>query len=127
MELTDRDRLRMRGLHPELIRVIELAASDFTGAEGWYISEGTRTQERQKELYQAGRTKTLTSRHLTGHAVDIYPISEKPIGEMTSYDFDGPVFALKNAAMALGVTMKHGKDWGWDAPHHELDAAVYPA
>jgi peptidoglycan L-alanyl-D-glutamate endopeptidase CwlK len=127
MELTDRDRLRMQGLHSQLVAVLELAASEFTGAEGWFISEGRRSLERQKELYAAGRTKTLQSRHLTGHAVDIYPISERPIPEMAPEDFDFINLAVRSAALKLQVPMKHGIDWGWDAPHHELDAAVFPA
>jgi peptidoglycan L-alanyl-D-glutamate endopeptidase CwlK len=35
------------------------------------ITEGLRTKERQKELFSAGKSQTMNSRHLTGKAVDI--------------------------------------------------------
>ena len=64
-----RSRERLQGVHPDLVRVVELAIQltpvDFT------VLEGLRTLERQKALVAAGSSKTLNSRHLTGHAVDL--------------------------------------------------------
>ena len=36
-----------------------------------HVSEGLRTKERQRELVAAGKSRTLDSKHLTGHAVDL--------------------------------------------------------
>lgn len=66
----------LAGVHPDLVRVVNRAMShqimDFT------VSEGLRTKERQIELVEKGRSKTLNSKHLVqsdgyGHAVDLYP------------------------------------------------------
>ncbi len=72
-----------------------------------------------------GKTKTLSSRHITGHAVDLAPW---PI----SWDWDEfyPIAdAMKQAADDLGVAIVWGGDWKSfpDAPHFQLDRGVYPA
>lgn len=63
---------RLEGVHPDLVRIVKTAASisdlDFT------VLEGLRTVERQKELVKQGASKTMKSRHLTGHAVDLAPM-----------------------------------------------------
>jgi peptidoglycan L-alanyl-D-glutamate endopeptidase CwlK len=61
---------KLRGVVPELRRVVELAGTRADLA----VLEGLRTPEHQAELLKAGATKTLNSRHLTGHAVDLAPI-----------------------------------------------------
>ena len=61
----------LKGVHPDLQRIVEraigISESDFT------VLEGLRSLERQKTLLAAGKSKTLHSRHITGHAVDIIP------------------------------------------------------
>ena len=65
---------RLEGIHPDLRRVMDRAIAttdlDFT------VLEGLRSLERQKKLVASGASKTLKSRHLTGHAVDIAPLIE---------------------------------------------------
>ena len=60
---------KLKDVHPDLRRVmleaIENAPFDFG------ITEGLRSKERQLELYNQGKSKTLNSRHLTGKAVDV--------------------------------------------------------
>lgn len=109
----------LSGVNPDLVavvkRAIQITEVDFT------VIEGLRSRERQKQLVAKGASKTMNSRHLTGHAVDIapYPISwEKE-------DFIPVVEAMKQAAEDLGIEVVHGHDWGWDSPHHELDKKVY--
>lgn len=109
----------LSGVNPDLVavvkRAIQITEVDFT------VIEGLRSRERQKQLVAKGASKTMNSRHLTGHAVDIapYPISwEKE-------DFIPVVEAMKQAAKDLGIEVVHGHDWGWDSPHHELDKKVY--
>src|SRR5512137_2460339 len=65
--LTDRDRQRLTGLHPDLVRIVEPARL----AEPFIVVEGLRTRERQARLVAIGASRTMNSRHLTGHAVDL--------------------------------------------------------
>ena len=67
--LSQRSRDRMKGVHPDLVAVVERAIQ-ITGID-FTITEGLRTPSRQKELVKAGASRTQNSRHLTGHAVDI--------------------------------------------------------
>ena len=61
----------LTGVHPDLVRVARRAYSYADGATKFIVTEGLRTKTRQQQLFDAGATRTLNSRHLTGHAVDI--------------------------------------------------------
>jgi len=143
---------RLEGLHPDLVRVIERAIDwtlvDFT------VLEGLRTPERQAKLVEAGASKTLNSRHLTGHAVDLGAWLEDEVR------WDWPLYhgianAVAQAARELHVPMIWGGCWDrpltqiidaqraiedyskrrlatgkqpfLDGPHFELDRSIYPA
>jgi peptidoglycan L-alanyl-D-glutamate endopeptidase CwlK len=62
---TTRDRERLAGVHPDLVRVVEAACA--AGAPRFMVLEGLRTLERQRHLLQpasrpgTGRT-TIRSR-----------------------------------------------------------------
>jgi len=72
-------------------RALEISPVDFG------VAEGRRTQERQAELFKAGKSKTMNSRHITGHAVDLYPTS-KAGKDWAPSDFAPIVSAMKAAA-----------------------------
>ena len=123
--LGERSLSRLQGVHPDLVRVVKKAAAisdlDFT------VLEGLRTVERQKELFANGATKTMNSRHITGHAVDLAPM----IGGKISWDW--PLYArlskiVKAAAAAEKVALTWGGDWRTfkDGPHWELPWKQYP-
>lgn len=118
-----RSEQRLDGVHPDLVRVVrralELSAVDFS------VAEGLRTLERQRELFAKKLSKTMNSRHLTGHAVDLYPVT-RLAEDWTPADFAPIVKAMRTAAQELGIPVVHGADWGWDHPHHELDRKAYP-
>ncbi len=127
----------LKGVHPNLVRVIEraieLSSQDFT------VLEGLRTPERQAELYAQGRTKpgqvvtwTLKSRHFIqedgwGHAVDLAPW---PIDWSDTKKFDAIADAMFQASKELGTPIRWGADWDedgrprergeTDSPHFEL-------
>jgi peptidoglycan L-alanyl-D-glutamate endopeptidase CwlK len=116
---------KMTGLHPDLKKVlhraIQLTEVDFS------IIEGLRTLERQKQLVASGASKTLNSRHLDGHAVDIAPYMN---GEIR---WDWPLYnklakAMKAAAKEVGVPIEWGGDWlrFKDGPHWQLPWKRYP-
>ena len=112
------------GVHPDLVRVahraLALTPTDFV------ITEGLRTLKRQRELLEAGASRTMNSRHLTGHAIDFAPVVAGKVR------WDWPLFppiaaAFKAAAMERGVAIVCGADWVKfrDGPHVELDRRVY--
>jgi len=71
----------LKGIHPDLRRVMDRALQespiDFT------VIEGLRTEARQRELVAKGASKTMNSRHITGHAVDLMPTGRMARGPLT--------------------------------------------
>jgi len=123
--LGQRSLSRLEGVHPDLVRVVKKAAAlsslDFT------VLEGLRTKERQKQLLDLVATKTMNSRHLTGHAVDLAPM----VGGTVRWDW--PLYhqladIVKEAAKAENVPIQWGGDWRTfkDGPHWELPWKAYP-
>lgn len=117
---------RLKGVHPDLVRVvkraIEITDVDFT------VLEGLRSLDRQKTLVASGASKTMNSRHLTGHAVDLAPVVDGKVS------WDWPLYhriakAMKQAAKELGVPVEWGGDWKTfkDGPHWQLPWKKYPA
>lgn len=130
-KLSLRSRQRLSGVHPDLVavvkRAIEITEQDF------FVGEGIRSVERQKRLVASGASRTMDSRHITGHAVDLHPYPYKGdhdqdgVANSDDYDAYEPIVdAMRLAAKELEVTLVHGFNWGWDAPHHELDRKSYP-
>ena len=114
----------LEGVHPDLVRVahraLALTPTDFV------ITEGLRTLKRQQELLEAGASRTMNSRHLTGKAIDFAPVVAGKVR------WDWPLFppiaaAFKEAASERGVPIVWGGDWARfrDGPHVELDRRVY--
>ena len=116
---------RLSGVHPDLVRVIEEAIKE--SPYDFSITQGLRTLEQQQALFNAGKSKTLRSRHLTGHAVDIAVIDNGTV----TWDFDKyKVVAdhIKDVAKLNDVPINWGGDWVTfkDGPHFELNKNVYP-
>ena len=122
--LGPRSRAKLRGVHPDLVKVVERAIEitlvDFT------VLEGLRTAARQQALVDAGASQTLKSRHLTGHAVDLGAWVDDQV------DWSWPLYekiaaAMKEAARQVGVPIECGLDWKMrDGPHHQLPWKAYP-
>jgi peptidoglycan L-alanyl-D-glutamate endopeptidase CwlK len=123
-KFSERSLRNLRGVHPDLVRVVhralELSPLDFV------ITEGLRTRKRQEELVAAGASKTMNSRHLTGHAIDFAVL----VGGKVRWDW--PLYrkvadAFKEAGRQFGVSIVAGADWVKfrDGPHIELDRKVY--
>lgn len=123
--LSTLSRSRLQGLHPDLVAVVEAAI--LRTPVDFRVTEGLRTLQRQGALVKAGASRTLNSRHLTGHAVDIAAM----IGREVRWDW--PLYpqiaeAFKSSARELGVPLIWGGDWPRlrDGPHFELDRRAYP-
>lgn len=116
---------RLEGVHPDLVRVVQHAIKiskvDFT------VLEGVRTLATQRKYFSAGKTRTMNSRHLTGHAVDLAPVVNGEIS-WDWKDFHPLAEAMKAAAKAENVPITWGGDWTTfkDGPHWELPWAKYP-
>ncbi len=123
--LSQRSRAALLGVHPDLVAVVE-AALELTPVD-FMVTEGLRTAARQAELVRAGASRTLNSRHLTGHAVDVAAWVDGQVR------WDWPLYpriaeAFKAAAKGRGVRLIWGGDWPRlrDGPHFELDRGAYP-
>lgn len=129
--LLDRDWQRLAGVHPDLLRVVERARL----AVSFIVVEGLRTRERQERLVAIGASRTMNSRHITGHAVDLAYWLDDDDGtpEAGEIRWDWPLYrqlatAMKAAAAAERVALAWGGDWASfpDGPHFELDRRTYP-
>jgi peptidoglycan L-alanyl-D-glutamate endopeptidase CwlK len=139
--LGSRSLARLEGVHPDLVRVVKRAAAmsdlDFT------VLEGLRTEARQKQLLQQGATKTMNSRHLTGHAVDLGAMMDGTVR------WDWGLYLklaeiIRSASACEKVPIRWGGTWKLlsaiqgpitgknlsrsfpDGPHFELPRANYP-
>lgn len=123
MALNERSRRNLVGVHPDLVRVVERAAEISTVP--LVVTEGLRNLDRQKQLVAAGKSWTLDSRHLTGHAIDVVDANDF---KYDIPDMDHIALAMKQAAAELKVPIVWGGDWKQrDTPHFELDRKAYPA
>ncbi len=116
---------KLLGVRPELVAVATLALD--RSITDFRITEGLRTLSRQQQLVREGASRTLNSRHLTGHAIDVVAL----VGGVARWDWPYYVqiaSAFKSAAEALGVAIVWGGDWEnfRDGPHFELHRKVYP-
>ncbi len=131
--LGNRSKKNLRGVHEDLVKVveraIEITEQDFT------VVEGLRSEVRQRQLFNAGKSTTMNSRHLTGHAVDLIPypfhgdVDEDGIPNIDDWDQYYPIAeAMKQAASELGVSLEWGGDWRTfkDGPHYQLSRREYP-
>jgi peptidoglycan L-alanyl-D-glutamate endopeptidase CwlK len=127
MKLSSRDRERLKGVHPDLIRVVERAAA--LTDRPFTVLEGVRTLARQKKLKAEGASTTLNSRHLTGHAVDIAPLDDSKKVSWAWPLYNPLAKTIKKAAKEEGVPIEWGGDWKKfpDGPHWQLPWKQYPA
>jgi peptidoglycan L-alanyl-D-glutamate endopeptidase CwlK len=140
-KLSKRSMGRLAGVHPDLVAVVHRAISrtevDFA------VLEGLRTEARQRQLVKAGASKTMNSRHLTGHAVDLGAW----VGGTVRWDW--PLYlkiaeGVRAASVELNTPIRWGGTWGLlsningpittevlhkrfpDGPHFELWREAYP-
>jgi len=123
--LSIRSRDRLKGVHPALVGVMEAAIA--TSPIDFMVTEGLRSPARQAALVRAGASRTLNSRHITGHAVDLAALVDGVIR------WDWPLYPriaahIKAVAAQRGVAIVWGGNWPRlrDGPHFELDRKVFP-
>lgn len=123
--LSVRSEKNLVGVHPDLDKVVR-KAEELSELE-FIVTEGLRSKERQEQLVKAGASKTMNSRHLTGHAVDLAIV----VGGEVRWDW--PLYSklsnsMKEAAKQVGVPLEWGGDWTSfkDGPHFQLPFQEYP-
>lgn len=85
-------------------KALELSSIDFG------ITEGKRSEEKQKQLVAEGASKTMNSKHLTGHAIDIVCYADGKITwDLKYYEIVAESFAL--ACKELNVDLRWGGSW----------------
>ncbi|AYO37324.1 M15 family peptidase [Serratia sp. P2ACOL2] len=124
---SERSEGNLKGVNSELVavvrRALELSPVNFT------VIGGLRTKARQQQLKDAGASKTMNSRHLSGNAVDLLPVG----ADWNDYKCWLPVLvAMWQTGQELGVKLRFGLTWTdnpedkpakfLDAPHVEIPA-----
>ena len=132
--LSQRSKNRLRGVHPDLVavvrRALQISERDFS------VAEGLRSEERQRQLFNAGKSQTMNSRHLTGHAVDLFPYPTNgdvdADGVLSIHDWDEyypQADAMLKASKELNVPLRWGGNWKvadvryWEGDAKELHKA----
>lgn len=124
-KLSQRSMNNLVGVHGHLVDIMERSIAitkiDFV------IIEGVRTLERQRELVAKGASKTMNSRHLTGHAIDIVPLFDGQISWRLAL-YDELIPYIKAAARDCRYPVECGHDWKKfrDSPHIQLPWKQYP-
>ena len=125
-KFSQRSENNLKGVNPDLVKIVrralQLSPVDFG------ITEGLRTVERQRQLVAAGKSQTMNSRHISGHAVDVfaYPTSA---GSWEWKYYEQIATAFKQAAKELNIPVEWGGDWKTlkDGPHFQLPHTKYQA
>jgi len=133
MKLNDASIAKLRGVHPDLVRIVMRCAADWKDADtGFVVTCGIRTLAEQKILKAKGASKTLRSRHIPAangfsHAVDLACTIQGQVR------WDWPLYdklakRMKAAADKEKVPLEAGADWVKfrDGPHFQLPWSSYP-
>ena len=136
--LTARDEKRLAGVDARLVAVVRRAFELFAVSprnKGYrlIVTEGVRTKDRQRQLYDQGRTKpgkvvtwTLSSKHIDGLAVDCAPaqLGFIPWTDIALFDLMGECFM--RAATELSTDIRWGADWDRDGIRREKGESDSP-
>lgn len=113
-------------VHSDLVVVMTTAL--IIGPMDFVITEGVRSEDRQRQLVASGASTTMRSRHLTGHAVDVAILLDGQIRwDWSLYDKLAEI--VKSAAAHHNIPIEWGGDWRnfKDGPHYQLPWPEYPA
>lgn len=125
-KFSKRSEKNLIGVHPDLVSVAKKALS--ISQQDFAVICGVRTVEEQKMLVKLGKSKTMNSRHLTGHAIDVVPVLDGGKISWESRYFFSIADAFFSAGIALEVRVEWGGEWKSfvDFPHFQLPWKDYP-
>lgn len=121
MTLTAISVARLKTCHPDLQRVVELAATRMP----LFVLCGYRGRNEQNKAFEEGKSKLRFPRSMHNKkpsmAVDISP---SPLDWLNHDAFKKLALVMKKAAKELGVDIVWGGDWvGFkDLPHYQLSS-----
>ncbi len=130
-QLSERSLSRLKGVHPDLVRVVKRAI--YITSVDFMIIEGVRTMSQQIIYVRTGKSKTLKGRHIPENnackmscAVDLGAM----VGGVLVWDWKYYIElsrAMKQAAKELSIPLEWGGDWKSlrDGPHFQLPWSVY--
>jgi len=122
-----RSLMNLKGVHPDLTAVVVTALYRYTEVD-FAVTEGVRSETRQRFLVNNGHSQTMNSKHLKqqdtfGHAVDLAPYVDGGIPWSKPEYFRKVANAVKAAAEDLDIKIVWGGDWESfiDMPHFQLE------
>ena len=109
------------------LRLVALKALELTPID-FGITEGIRSNQRQRELVEQGKSKTLKSKHIEGKAIDIVCyVSGRVTWELQYYQIVANAFGI--ASHQLGINIRWGGSWIVNDfslnPHNKFIDAVH--
>ena len=117
--------VKLNTCHPDLISLFNEVVKEFDCT----IIEGNRSEERQKQLFKDGKSKTLDSKHLSSPSIAI-DVAPYPIDWEDTKRFYMFVGVVRGIASQIGIKIRCGADWDGDMqvkdqnfhdlPHFEL-------
>ena len=116
--------LRMKGLKPQLIKLLDLMLIETTVDFGIAFNGGFRTAEQQNEIYRtkAGATTKdgfrKKSAHQSGMAVDLLPYIDGKV-DISEKHYDTLRIVFEKCAKDLNLKTKPVIDW--DKNHFQLE------
>ena len=133
--LGENSKAKLKGVHPNLVKVIEEAIKD-TPIDFSVIS-GVRTTAEQKALYAQGRTtkgaivtnadgvKAKSNHQIKadgfGHAIDFVPFVNGKVDWNTESNFRTVANHIVATGKSLGINVESGMNWRFkDLPHIQL-------
>lgn len=112
----------LSGVHEDLAaivrRAIKISSVDFA------VHDGIRSRAEQRALVASGASRTMDSRHLTGHAVDLVPY----VNHKLRWEWE-PIYTIAAAMQICANQAEVPLRWGgvWDRGLNDLDTDVETA
>jgi peptidoglycan L-alanyl-D-glutamate endopeptidase CwlK len=133
-KLSQRSLDKLEGVHPDMVKCVT-SAINYSKVDFGVIC-GMRSEAEQRELVQKGASKTMKSKHLIGHAVDLMAyVGSRASWELNLYDNVpikwGAAWSIGNIAQwnsgmegamnsYIDLRRSEGRRPFLDGPHFEL-------
>lgn len=143
---------RLVGVNPKLILIVNRALQ--ICPLQLLVGEGVRTLETQREYVRKGLSQTMNSKHLTGHAVDMYALTSDGKLDGNYANILKVADSMIQASRELKIEIVWGGSWNqkilnnnknanrliedykaykksinskpfYDTPHFEIDQKIY--
>jgi peptidoglycan L-alanyl-D-glutamate endopeptidase CwlK len=120
----------LQNVRPELVAVATLALDYLgrTGGPDFVVTDGARNLDEQRRLVEEGKSQTMNSRHLTGHAIDVAAFDENYNVTWDAEPYKVIAAAFQRAGEQLGIDIEWGGNWTSfvDMPHFALTREQFP-